>query len=97
MIVERFTWTVKPGYMDKFIELLKAESVKPPQFKWRIYISNISENDTVAEEFEYENLAELEKSWDEWFAKPETAEFLKKFDECREPGGENTIWNLIEA
>ncbi len=97
MIVQRFTWKVKTGYLDKFIELLKAESVKDPQLTWRIYTPNIGEYDAVAEEFEFENLAVLEKFWAEWSAKPETEEFVQKYDECREPGGDTTIWDLIEA
>jgi hypothetical protein len=93
MIVHRLSWNVKPGYMDRFVELLKAELARTPQFKSRIYTSTFGTGDICAEEIEFENLAELDKFWSEWFAKPETAEFYKKFDEYREPGGENTLWN----
>jgi hypothetical protein len=97
MIVQHLTWTVKLGYMDKFVELIKTEVAKNPQFRIRILISSFGKTDTLIEEFEFENMAEFEKIWNEWFAKPESADFVRKFEECREPGGENTIWDLIET
>jgi len=98
MIVERFTWKVKPGYGDQFVELIKAEATKSlTSNKWRLYTPNIRGFDVIACEFEFENLAALEKYWDEWYARPETAEFWKKFDEYRESGGGSEIWNLVEA
>jgi len=96
MIVERYSWKVKPFCMDKIVELVKAEVAtwdKPP--KWRVYTSNIGRENTIAMEFEFENLAEMEKYWAAWVAKPETAEYDKKWNELVETGIGNEIWNLV--
>ncbi len=94
MIVERATWKVKAGCTDQAIALLKSEFAQWEGYKWRLYTPKIGKFDMVAYEFEYENLAEYEKMWQDWYAKPETAEFDKKWYELVEPGGETEIWNL---
>jgi hypothetical protein len=95
MIVQRFYWKVKVGCQDKFVELLKSERDKSSEgHVARFYTPNIGKYDIVAGEFEFENLAELEKFWDTWYAKPETEEYLKKSDELRESSGGTEVWYL---
>jgi hypothetical protein len=98
MIVQRSTWKVKVGCYDKFVELVRAEATKnrDPSYKTRIYTGNIGPFDAVAVDFEFEDLAALEKFWTEWSTKPETAEFWKKWNELVEAGGGNEVWNVEE-
>jgi hypothetical protein len=95
MIVQHFTWKVKVDTMEKTIELLKAEiAMMRPSHTWRLYTPNIGKFDVVIGEVEFENLAEQDKFWTDWFAKPEAREFFKKFNELIERGGGSEIWNL---
>jgi hypothetical protein len=97
MIVVRNTFNVKLGCMDKVIQLNKSEVAtwdNPPI--WRFYTPNDGKNDKFAEEFEFENLAESEKFWTAWLAKPETSEFIKKWNELVETGERNEVWDMVE-
>jgi hypothetical protein len=98
MIVQRVTFKVKLGCMDKLVELFKAQVAtwdKP--INWRAYTIRFGESDRVAIEFEYENLAEFDKVETAMWAKPEAAKFYKKTLELIETGGTIEIWNLVEA
>lgn len=98
MIVQRFTWKVKKGCTEAYVDFFKAAitNTDPQPKKWRIYTPNIGEFDRAACEVEFENLAELEKVWSIWSNQPGTAEFYKKFDELTETGGGIEIWDLVE-
>lgn len=93
MIVQRFIWKAKVGCTEKMVELLKAEIAKGTK-KWRIYTSDIGQFDLVSGEVEFENLPELEKFWNDWYAQPTTADFLEKWSPLEEHGGGNEVWNL---
>jgi hypothetical protein len=97
MIVNRQTMIVKPGCSDEAEALAVAETkrVSFPHAR-RLYSSNLSPFDRLVFEAEFENLAEHEKFWAEWRASPETAAFLKKFNDLLEAGGTNEIWTLVE-
>lgn len=97
MIVNRRTFVVKSGCWDEAEALAVAETnrVSFPHLR-RLYSSNISPFDRLVFEAEFENLAEYEKFWAEWFAAPESAVFLKKWDDLLEAGGTNEIWTLVE-
>ena len=97
MIVQRDTVYVKVGCMDQAIELIKAEMSKregPP--KWRILTPQFGvRTDMIVVEWEFESLAKLEEFWAVWLAKPETAEFWKRYNQLVETGGHNETWNLV--
>ncbi len=98
MIVERAIVKVKLGCTDQLIELLKSEMAKSKVVgKTRLYTPNIGKYDTISWEAEWENLADYEKFWNDWGAKPEAAEFFEKWNALVEPGGEREIWNLEQA
>ena len=62
----------------------------------RIYLSGIGQFGQVVFEAEYESLAEYEKTWATWFARPATADAMKEWLELVRPGGTNEIWELVE-
>jgi hypothetical protein len=92
---------VKRGCRNELIELVKAERAKDDNlnhriYNHRIYTSHIGPGDLLVQEFEFENLGELEKSWAEWFADPETTEFRQKWSELVEHWVSTEVWHLIE-
>ena len=97
MIVERVTFNVKPGCMEKLIELIKSENaISSFPHKWRMYSPGFGKYDVFAMEFEFESLAELEKFWPVFFARPSAAEYEQKWNEFVLPGGTNETWYLEE-
>jgi hypothetical protein len=87
--------------MQELVELVKAEMAAETErsgysIPFRIYMSKIAPPWQMAIEWEYENLAEYDKAWAEWGARPTTAEFWMKWFEMTEPGGANDIWELAE-
>ena len=96
MIVYRTTFKIKPGRMDEAVALCKAEEeLYPAPHAIRTYTDNLAPNDTLAIEFEFENLAEMETFWAGWGAERGAA-FFEKINELRRSGGINEIWNLHE-
>jgi hypothetical protein len=95
MIVNRRTFIVKRGHMDEVIALIQAE-FKRTNTAPRLYVPETGTFNTIAMEWEIENLADYEKSWAEYFASPETAKFMEKWNELTETGGTNEIWKLVK-
>ena len=81
--------------MESIVALLTAQQ-EPPGLPTRIYVPEIAPFDMIALEIEFENLEEYEKGWAEWFAAPETAEFLEQWYDLTEIGGTNQVWTLVE-
>ena len=101
MIVNRRTFTVKPGRMQEAVESVVKETAAEKERGGysgtvRIYTSSIGQFDQLAVEWEYESLAEYEKAWAEWGARPTTAEFMEKWIELVKAGGINEIWDLAD-
>ena len=96
MIVQRGTFRIKTGHMDEAAALVLAEGKSHPPKHFRVYTSHTGPVNTLAMEWEFENLAEYEQYWAESDAKPETAAFLEKWNELREPVGATEIWELAE-
>jgi len=101
MIVNRRTFNVKQGRGEELVALVLGEIAAETERggytgATRVYTSSIGTFDQVAVEWEYEDLAEYEKGWAEWAAKPTTAAFMQKFLELTKEGGTNEIWTLAE-
>ena len=101
MIVNRRTFNVKQGRSQEAVELLAGEIAAEKERggysgTTRIYTSSIGQFDQVAVEWEYEDLAEYEKGWAEWEARPTTARVMEKWLELTKSGGTNEIWDLAE-
>ena len=79
MIVRRQTFRAKPGRQTDVVALLKAQPDNPIG-PYRIFISYVGGfGSRVIVDWEYENEAQHEKLWAEWYARPETAAFGEKF------------------
>jgi hypothetical protein len=95
MIVHRSTFLVKQGAMDDLVAMMKeeAERISFP-FTFRVYTPNIAPRHVLAAEWEFGSLDEYEKFWTDWSARPETAEFMEKWNQLTERGGTDEIWDL---
>ena len=97
MIVNRRTFIAKRGRTRDLVALMLAEQAHlnlPITF--RVYSSNIAPFDQVVGEWEFENLVEYDKFWNDWFAMPGNADFMEKWYALTENGGSSQIWNLEE-
>lgn len=95
MIVNRSTFVAKRGCMEDLVALMKAEQERlNVSITFRVYTPSIAPSDFVAAEWEFGSLEDYEKFWTDWFARPETAEFMEKWYKLTETGGTNEIWNL---
>ena len=91
MLAFRLTLKIKPGCMDKAVEL--AQSVKfAPDWKGRIYVSEggYGPRDTLIFEETYESVAEREAYWEQKFGTPEFSAWWDEWwNEVAESGGRN--------
>ena len=79
MIVQRDVFQVKPGKMMEVLDLVKQSlKISPIDEKVRIYTDFIGQQNTMAVEIEYENLTDLEKSYEESFANEKLAAIFEK-------------------
>jgi hypothetical protein len=95
MIVQRLTFLIKGGRRGEVMQLAAAEREQTGGTH-RIYLSYLGRYDTIAMEFEFEGLAEMEAFWDRWFATPEADAFLEKWNDLLEAERTNEIWTLVE-
>jgi hypothetical protein len=97
MIVDRRVFPVKPGCEAAVANLIKESIDGDPSYTrcYRIYTPNISSYGVVVVEWEYEDLQEMQASWDAWYASPASSAFLEKWRELTERGGEGEVWNLV--
>ena len=95
MIVQRFNYTAKSGRRMEAVELVRAEMERLGGTH-RIYLGEIGPRNDIAVELEFEGLGEMEAFWSEWFATPESAAFMKKWDDLLEAHRTNEIWILVE-
>jgi len=95
MLVERFTWHVKPGCVDEFTELLDAERQRYDKATARIYTSYIGPNNTVMWEGEFEDEEERQAFWEEWLQQPEAQVLMEKMTTLERGGGSHELWNLV--
>jgi hypothetical protein len=99
MIVDRRTYNIEHGRLQKALKLLKAEfaAIKEGSYAhpYRIYVSRIGQFSQVAVEWEFENLAEQGAFWTEW--RPTSPEFMKNWFGLQ--WGEIRIeaWDLMEG
>jgi hypothetical protein len=95
MIVQRLTFQIKGGQRTEVAGLLKAERERTGGTH-RIYLSYLGRYDTIAMEFEFEDLAAMETFWSEWFDTSESAAFMEKWNDLLEAPRTNEVWTLVE-
>jgi hypothetical protein len=82
---------LKPGALDKAIELIKAEEKRVGR-QGTICTAYFGPFDKIILDVEFESAAECEKFWDEWFADPEAIKWLEQWQTLVEAGGSNELW-----
>jgi hypothetical protein len=102
MIVQRYTVQVKPGRTEELVDLMlshaAAREAEGRDFHaFRISTPSLSgqPGNRLMFELEFEDLAEFQAWWDEWFALPTSPPYLEKWNALIERGTDtNEIWNL---
>ena len=95
MIVERMTVKVKKGCMQEAVALCKSFD-ESAGITCRTYTSRIGPDDTLVRDHEFESLAEMERFWKEWSAKPDSVGLREKGRAVTERGGTTEIWDLVD-
>lgn len=95
MIVQRCTFQVKGRQRRAAAELARAERERIGA-TFRIYLSYLGRYDTIVTEYEFEDLGAMETFWSEWFADPESAAFLEKWNNLLEAPRTNEVWIPVE-
>ena len=94
MIVERWTWTIKRGCRNEFIEVMKA-MLKLNGFAGRVCTHKFGPYDVVSWYQEFESMEDRQKVWDaiDW-SRPEVAELRKKNEDLSEPGTTRELYQV---
>jgi hypothetical protein len=94
MIVERWTFQIKPGRVDEAVALLLNLREQSPD-KERIYVlqSRFGAANRVLWAYTFDNLAQHEQVWNER-AKQDNQAFLEKWNALREGESQREIWDL---
>ena len=96
MYIERSVFTIKSGAYEEIFELLKHYLQDDENEFKRVLMPTVARPDTIVLEWEWDNLAALEKYWNEWSEDPETAGFLPKWQELITGGVSNEVWKVME-
>ena len=94
MIVERFTWHVKPGHQPEFVELVKAERERVGEVTLRIYVPFYGPHNVVIGELEFKDTEEQDKFWETWWQAPEAQTYLENLAKLQDAGGSRELWIL---
>ena len=94
MIAERLTVKVKPGQMDKLIDLHNRVPKVENHPVVRLYTPKYSTHGVATIEFEFDSVADIEPYEAEWHALPETPAFMAEFMACVECVVSDEVWEL---
>lgn len=96
MLVNRRTWSVKPGHMDAILQVLKdggdVVTTTPP---FRVYRSSIGPINKAVLELDFEDMGHYTRFWAEFGAAPGAAAIDARLWEHCESEGMNEIWALV--
>ena len=97
MIVQRITYTLKPGRMPQALAMVSAEieRVSPPHAV-RVYSPGTGSWDEITLELEFESVAESDEFWEQYRANPGTSEYLAKFSELTTPPTRGEFRSIME-
>ena len=93
-IVNRRTFIAGRGHVQEVVDMLKGEANY--RFPYRIYSSHYGAFDRVVLEIQFEDVAQMEAGWAEWYASDASKEFTTRWVEITESGGTNEVWILEE-
>ena len=97
MIVHRITHYVKQGRVPEFLGLMKSnpDSVLTQLLKRTYTPYKDPETSVVVHELEFEEEAELDKTWKAWWTDPETSAFMEEINNLVKRAS-NEYWTLEE-
>lgn len=95
MIVNRRTFIVKKGCMDRAVEMLRqAGDKRSHSLPRRLYRPDIGPFDQLVLEIEHEDLADYERYWQAIRALSWFEDWMAEWLEITETGGRNEIWQV---
>ena len=101
MIVRRQLVKAKPGCRQQVVDLVLSELAAQRERgdysgPFRVYTPRFSGQSwrQVILEWEFEDLAEHDQMFQQWFALPSTPAYMEKWHELVEPDDVNEIWNV---
>ena len=95
----RLILKVKPGCMDKALEMAKKVKEFAPDYKGRIYTpADFGPWETIVLEDTHESVAERDAYWGKYQDKPEFAAWWDEwFNEVADSGNSIEVWSLTEV
>jgi len=97
MIVDRRTFSIKPGKQADVVDLImKAAAFSPFTISYRIYTPYFARNYEVILEIEFKDLAECDRYWAGWLQKV-TPEWSASWDNLVETGGKAEAYNIVSV
>ena len=99
MLAFRFSFKVKPGRMDKALEMAPKIKEVVPDWKGRIYTpAGFGPWETIIMEETHESKAEYDAYWEKYNDKPEISVWWDEwFNEVADSGNYSEVWNLTEV
>ena len=91
MFLHRITIRSKPGMDPQIVELIKAERQRVGR-PLRIYRSWVGEQDRIAVEIDFGDMAEFQQFWFEYGDSPEGAEFFQELASLQSSATITEIW-----
>jgi len=100
VVVERWTFPVKPGRGEEVVKIVAEELEWHPDIKgqrYRIYRPHFGPQDVIVVEWEYRDLQQLEAAWATWRAKRGTPDYFDRWQALTERGGQREVWVLAAS
>lgn len=91
MLVNRWTFQIKPGRMDEAIEVI---NILREDFV-RVYQAGIGKTDQLCVELEFENYTAYEAFWQGWSERPEVKNFLEAWPTLLQTSAIQETWHLV--
>ena len=97
MFVNRITIRVKPMRTGKVVEILKeAETIVETPHGSLTYLPYCGQQNVVKQDIKFENLAEIEEFWAEYWSNPDVLALMEGLSELVESDSKDEILRLVE-
>ena len=98
MIVNRHIWILRDGHTrDEAMTLFEEFPTGGPKASRVLSSGYVSPSDgALIFEFEFEDLAALDKEWDAWLSRPEATAFMNKWTAiCGASSHKSEVWTVL--
>lgn len=97
MIVNRRTFVVKNGQMDRAVEMLREAGQKFPYSRpRRLFVPSFAAFDALVLDVEHADMAEYDEYWNAVLALPWFEDWMAEWHQITETGGANELWTVEE-